>query len=184
MNVLDALGITGTKFCLDPTLLLSREEWEQYALIPKVKEPFVLVYQLNHDSEFDTYAERFAKLKGLKLYRICTRYDQARLPGKPIIIPEVRELLGWFIKAEYIITNSFHATAFSINLNKEFISIYPDQYTSRISDTLDLFGLESRHPSDYTQLEVADSKIDYKRVNEILELERSKSLDVIKELMQ
>lgn len=179
MNVLKDIGIENTQFCLDPTLLLSCADWMQYAVFPKFKDPYVLVYQLNHDPEFDAFAETFTKQKGLKLYRICTRYDQVRLPGKPIVLPEVRELLGWFIKAEYIITNSFHATAFSINLNKQFISIYPDQYTSRISDVLTLFGLESRHPSSYDQFNIADQPIVYEIVNEILERERENSLQVI-----
>ena len=115
VGVVKGMGIANVQFCLDPTLLLPRQKWLEHAIDIKVPEKYILVYQLNRDEKFDRYAVEVAKRKKLPLLRVCTRYDQQRLPGKAIIIPEIQQLLTLFNKAELVITNSFHATAFCIN---------------------------------------------------------------------
>ena len=47
--------------------------------------------------------------------------------------------------ADYVITDSFHATAFSLNLNTTPICIYPDRFSGRIEDLLKLTNLERLH---------------------------------------
>lgn len=133
-KIIKDMGIHNCGLCLDPTLLLTRDEWIEHAKPFPVKEEYVLIYQLSHDEEFDKFAIEFAKKKKLKLIRICTRYDQKRLSGKGIVIPEVQEFLSLLLNAKYVLTNSFHATAFCINFNVQFISIYPNEYASRIRD--------------------------------------------------
>lgn len=184
LNIIRDMGLTNVGFCLDPTLLISKEEWLEHAKYPPMRKKYILVYQLNHDKEFDDYAVRLAKRKGLELYRVCTRYDQCRFSGKPIFIPKVQELLGLINNAEFIITNSFHATIFCINLNKEFISIYPNEYSSRISDILDVFSLQDRHLTNYNQYEIIDSKIDYKKVNLKLCEYRLQSINLIRNMIE
>ena len=147
------------------------------------RKKYVLIYQLNHNTEFDRYAVEFAKRKNLELVRFCTRFDQKRLPGKSVIIPEVEEFPGLIANAEYVITDSFHATAFSINLNTKFISIYPKDYSSRLNDILILTGLESRHLKSYEDFEIADKEIDFSSVNKIIIREREKSLNTIRYML-
>lgn len=183
VDIVKGMGISNVKFCLDPTLLLSKEKWLNHAMGIKVPEKYILVYQLNHDGKFDDYAVEVAKRKKLPLLRVCTRYDQQRLPGKAIIIPEIQQLLTLISKAELVITNSFHATAFCINLNKNFISIYPNEYSCRLGDALAMFGLQRRHLEDYEQYELADEVIDFNPVNEILEQKRKESMAVIKYML-
>lgn len=178
------IGIENSGFCLDPTLLLAKKEWLQHAKPKLVFKKYVLIYQLNHDEQFDKYAVEFAKRKGLELYRVCTRYDQFRLSGKAIVLPEVRELLSLMNGAEYVLTNSFHATAFCINLNKEFVSIYPNEYSSRISDILKLLSLEDRHLSNYRQYDIADVRINFDEVNAKLDRYRIESMDLIKKMIE
>lgn len=184
LNIIKNLGITNSDLCLDPTLLLTKEEWISHMYDRKKLKKYVLIYQLNHDTKFDKYAVEFAKRKGLELYRICTRYDQFRLSGKPIFLPKVNEFLSLINNAEFVLTNSFHATIFCINLNKQFLSIYPDEYSSRISDVLELFSLEKRYLSDYSQYEIYDQNIDYEKVNAKLYKERKKSMELIKYMIE
>ena len=177
-------GVDNVEFCLDPTLLLSRKEWLDHSTPYKKKlSKYILIYQLNHDSKFDEFAVEVAKRLQLPLLRVCTRYDQVRLPGKPIVIPKVQELISLFNEAELVLTNSFHATAFCINLNTKFISINPNEYSCRITDVLQLFGLEDRRVRSYTDYSMIEKKIDYERVNMILDEERKKSLHLIDEMI-
>lgn len=183
LEIIRNMGIYESDFCLDPTLLLTKNEWLNHAMTKKIKDKYVLIYQLNHDEKFDKYAIEFAKRKGLKLYRVCTRYDQIRLSGRPIVLPQVQEFISLINNAEYVLTNSFHATAFCINFNKEFVAIYPNEYSSRINDILNLFSLQDRHLTDYSDYNIADKRIDFKRVNKSLEKNRNNSLRLIKNML-
>ena len=177
-------GFDNVDFCLDPTQLLTREQWIEHAVEYKVlPEKYILIYQLNHDKDFDRFAEEFARRKGLPLYRICTRYDQARLSGKPIFVPQVQEWLSLINGAEIVLTNSFHATAFCINLNTQFVSISPNEYSCRIKDVLELYGLEDRRLKRYDQYDIADRTIDFNKSNRILENNRQKSLELIDKMI-
>lgn len=184
LNIIQNMGIKNCGFCLDPTLLLSKEEWLNHAKPFSVDGNYVLIYQLNRDKKFDDFAVEFAKRKNLKLMRICTRYDQIRLSGKAIVLPEVQELISIFNGAEYVLTNSFHATAFCINLNKEFISINPNEYSSRIGDILKLFGLENRHLMSYEQYDIAEVPTNYVLVNKKLTDSRNDSIELVKKMVK
>ncbi|WP_295090334.1 polysaccharide pyruvyl transferase family protein [Ruminococcus sp.] len=177
------LGLHNVEFCLDPTLLLSRSEWLKHAKRTLRKKKYILVYQLDHDTSFDCYAQEVAHRTGLELVRICTRFDQVRLPGKPVFIPEVCQFISLINQAECVITNSFHATAFCINLNTNFISIYPSEYSSRLHDVLTLFDLQERHLSSWKQFDLIDRPIDFARVNTKLREERKTSIELIKKMI-
>lgn len=90
-------------------------------------------------------------------------------------------MAGVFLNAKYIVTNSFHGTAFAINFNKKFfVDLFSEtpmaSVNSRIENILKLFQLENRLidniKSDYNK------EIDYEAVNRILETER-KSQSII-----
>lgn len=182
LDVLLRMGITNTALCLDPTLLLSREEWIKH--IPEIKKQkkYILIYQLNRNKEFDRYAIELARKKNLKLVRLCTRFDQIRLPGHCILMPKVWEFVSLINEAEYVITDSFHATVFSINLNTDFISVYPNEYSCRINDILILLGLEDRRLQSYDNFNIIDKKIDFNAVNRRLENIRKESMTIIEKM--
>mgnify|MGYP000162868064 CR=1 FL=1 len=97
---------------LDPTLTLTGDEWRSFANNKKKTENYILIYNLNRSKEFDDYARKLSKKTGLKLVRLCNRYDQFYRPGKSIIIPEIID----FIKnLEFYIANkiSFRSSIFS-----------------------------------------------------------------------
>lgn len=178
-------GFNNIDFCLDPTQLQTREQWLKHSLeCRNLPKKYLLLYQLNHNNALDKYAEEFAKRKGLPLYRICTRYDQARLPGKPIFIPQVQEWLSILSNAEIVLTDSFHATAFCINLNTQFVSYFPNEYSCRIGDVLRLYGLETRRLKSFDQFDFADTMIDFAPVNDILFAYRNRSIDLVDEMIK
>jgi len=179
VSILNNMGIKDVSFTLDPTLFLTKEQWKKHMKKSKPDEPYILVYQLNKDKNFDKMAVNFAKSKKMKLVRLCLRYDQIILPGRKKFIPEIREFLSLINNAEYVITDSFHATAFSINFNKQFFSVLPQKYNCRLKEFLDIFDLENRIVSNYLDFESAGT-IDYGQVNKILDDERKKSMEHLK----
>ena len=87
--------------------------------------------------------------------------------------------------ADYVITDSFHATAFSINLNVTPICIYPHEFGGRIASILKLTGLESQHLTSYSDFSYVDApKLDFTAVNAILDKERAKGWEFLKQAIR
>ena len=93
-----------------------------------------------------------------------------------------KEFLGIFKNAQYIVTNSFHGTAFAINFNKEFfVEPLSEAFgtNSRLTNILDLFGLKERLIFS-EDVSMYDKTIDYDNVNKVLNEERKHSLEFIR----
>ncbi len=160
---------------IDPTLILTADEWRKFEPESKIDKDYILVYNLNRNSEFDRYAVKLAKKTGLKLVRFCTRYDQFYRPGKSIFIPEVVEFIELIDHAKYVLTDSFHATAFSMNMNTQPICVYPPEFSSRIESFLNLTDSLHRHIKNYDDFDVVNRPVDFEKVNAILDCERKKA---------
>lgn len=173
IDILNNLGLEGIHL-LDPTLALSPDEWKPITSKSLFDEKYILIYQLNKSKDFDLYVKKFAKVKGIPLVRIAFFPEQVLQPGKMIYIPSVEDFLSLFYYAEFVITDSFHGTAFSINFNKEFAVIYPPRYSTRLLSILQLTGLENRIVTDHNDFSCLNKKIDYQKVNTILKEERNK----------
>jgi hypothetical protein len=173
VDILHDLGLEG-EHILDPTLNMTQEFWTQYTPKRMVQEPYLLIYQLYSSKEFDEYALKVAKHKGLKVVRLCTLYHQLIRPGKGILAPNVEDFLSLVKYADLVMTDSFHATAFSINLNKNFISIIP-KFGGRIYSLLDLVGLTNHAVTNLDDVTVADDIIDFEHVNKVLDKMRTKA---------
>ncbi len=168
---------------VDPTIVMPAEFWRRLAPKNRIKEDYILIYNLNRSKEFDQYAEELSKRTGLKLYRFCTRFDQIFRSGKSLIMPEIFDFITLVDNAKIVLTDSFHATAFSINLNTEPICIYPNNYSGRLSEFLELVDASQRHAKDYNDFEVINRHVDFNKVNEILENERKKVDDFLTKII-
>jgi len=175
IKILDALGITQGTVVLDPTLQLEREQWEKVIKKKDVESDYVLLIQLNRNRNFDQFAVDYAKRRNKRLLRLCLRFDQAILPGEHIIIPDVEDYIHYIKCADSVLTDSFHAVSFSLNFNKEFYCILPPKYSTRLESILDITGLQNRIVNDYVIKDEQSVKIDYARVNCIIQKEREKS---------
>lgn len=169
---------------LDPTLLLTAEEWRMLSAKNK-NGKYILIYQLHNDPNLGEYAKKVAKKKKLPLVRLSTHLHQIVRPGLFIWNPNIAEFLSYIDCAECLITDSFHGTAFAINLNTQFVEVLPNNSTgTRNQSILKLTGLENRILQDLDNIELADKKIEYDSVNKIIETEREKSINILKILMK
>ena len=87
----------------------------------------------------------------------------------------VDDFLYLFANADFVVVSSFHGTAFSLNFNKEFITVSSGAFNSRVFSLLSLVELTERYTTDKILSSNELSSIDYKRVNSILDFERKKS---------
>ena len=159
---------------LDPTLLLNKKQWMEIASPTKYsKGKYVLVYMLVNSKSLMDFALKLGKEKNLPV--VCIGNGRAQVTYASDIGP--REFVKLFDKAEYVVTNSFHGTAFSINFNKNFfveLHNMKNSRNSRMEEVLNLFGLSGRLIINGECAE-KDTAVDYSHVNAVLEQERAKS---------
>lgn len=176
-ELLEGIGIEA-KQVLDPTLWIDYAEWSKEASERKVKEPYLLFYKLKADAFIDRVAEVIASKHGLKIVKVCfSNVGQSHGQNvENIVLPKIEEFISLFMYADYIVTNSFHGTCFSINFNKPFISVARERFNSRIESILEMLDLKDRivfSESELQGLAHNNTIIDYNHVNEILENERN-----------
>jgi hypothetical protein len=174
VRILKEMGLSSVQI-LDPTLVLESSEWKKLMAGRTIRRRYLLIYQLNKNYEFDHYAQQLARNTGLKLIRLSYDYHHILKTGHLVCCPTVEKWLSLFYYADYILTDSFHGTAFSINFNKQFSVFYPPKFCGRLKSILELTGLENRVVTDINNFSQYNKKIDYKPVNKILAYERQKA---------
>ena len=129
--------------CMDPTLLLDREDYDNVISEKSEKEPYIFVYGLQTTNEIIDAVETISKELGVRVingspHRIkLSGVEQARDYG-----PD--EFLSYIKNADFIITNSFHGTAFSIIYKKQFVTVAHTTRGKRMKNILEKLGLSSR----------------------------------------
>lgn len=174
---------------LDPTLLLDNKEWLEVANFDMCPiEKYVLVYIVTIkpcDYVLDV-AELIAKEKGLKIIRINRdAYPEHSGRGvEEIMTAGPSEFVGLFANAEFVVTNSFHGTVFSINFSKPFYSVIRKHHStnSRLTSILQKLNLENRIlPIGSPMPQV--SEIDYTIPSKRLAEERKHSIEYIQKAL-
>ncbi|MBQ3164449.1 MAG: polysaccharide pyruvyl transferase family protein [Lachnospiraceae bacterium] len=168
--------------CLDPTLLLEKIDWNEISQYEETKK-FVLVYSVNLPRKVIEIGRKLALEKGLKLIVVTleNKYSPMKNEENQSFCTPQR-LLGYFENAEYVVTNSFHGTVFSIINQREFITIKNDKTgldNSRLETLLESLGLESRLVDDYR----FNDKIDYDKVANNLRVLKEKSLEYLERIV-
>ena len=142
VGAVSELVSTPVEVVLDPTLLLTREDYEEIKVKSRIKEKYILVYMIEKNDQLITFANRISIALGLPLiYRRPVPRVKNELP--PFYTADAGEFIGLIEAAEYVITNSFHGTVFSTIYEKPFVSMLHSDTGSRTADLLKELGLVS-----------------------------------------
>lgn len=149
----------------DPTLLLTREDWEPY-MAPKADNGYIFVYTVFNSDSLWKFAEDLSCKTGLPiktvsystLHKHNATYDYTAGPA---------QWLRYMADAAYVVTNSFHGVAFSVNFEKQFFYELPPAKSgvgSRLSHITAHYGLSNRalHTANLGE------KIDFSAARELL----------------
>ena len=118
VEMLERAGLSA-RVDLDPTLLLTDGEWRPFSVKPEVNEPYILVYTVNGAVHLLEFARELSARTGYRILYLNNQYKTNRdLTRIRYAAPE--EFVGWFSNAEYVLTNSFHGTVFSILFHRKF----------------------------------------------------------------
>lgn len=172
---------------LDPVLM--------YDFMPKVekkctKKDFIIVYAYRAritDEEAKEIVE-FAHSQGKKLISVSGEMDfcDEHFHGNPF------EGLDLYRNADYVITDTFHGTIFSVINRKKFVTLIRKSKGSsygnqeKLQDLLNRLGLESRSFSHGDEI-LSDkllAEIDYDKVFEVIDKERKHTMEYLREQLK
>ena len=174
---------------LDPTLILNNKEWLEVAnfdMCPKEKYILVYIVTIKPCNYVLKVARHIAKQRNLKIVRICRDAypEHSGNDVQEILTAGPSDFIGLFANAEFVVTNSFHGTVFSINFSKSFYSVIKGQHStnSRLTSILKKLNLENRILTVGAPLpDVSD--IDYTIPSERLEIERLHSIGYLQKAL-
>lgn len=167
--IVESLIEKKSKVCVDPVFLFKKKQWRQYITMEKPKEEYIVVYCINK-SECYEVAQELSEKTGLKVVGLQVPMSN-RSKCMRIQTESPEDFLGWLYYAKYVITDSFHGTAFSVIFNKQFLVCTggsTKERSSRQENLLNMLGLSSRMSFTDKTLSIMDT-IDYTKVNDILE---------------
>lgn len=173
----------------DPTLLLTRKDWQQISrntkFSGKYKDKYILCYFLGNNKVHRDIAEKLASSLNFKI--ISLSRDKNNINSQTIIESDAgpSEFISYINNAKLVITDSYHGLCFSINFNKEFYVVKrfadndPLNQNSRILSLLQRLGLQSRLIEKVPE---SFEKINYQIVENRLNEFRSLSIEYLNSL--
>ena len=169
---------------LDPTFLLNKIEWEEVCNDKKIKEKYILLYVLHEESLYKV-AEKISQFTKLKVYVLNESYKK-RIKAKYIRNAGPDEFINLIKNAEYVVTDSFHGTAFSIIFRKNLKVVLKNKnkhLNDRLISILNLFQLNDCIVNVDSEENVLLNKTDYSKSEKIINEEIKKSKQIINKIV-
>lgn len=161
---------------MDPVFLLTKEEWGRLAAVKDRQKKYILVYHLKgRQTKVNSYADYLAKQTGLPIIDVQGWVKKYPKNVHPRYWDSPNDFLGWIQNAEYVVTDSFHCTAFSVIFQKKFWAVTEsarEENATRVGNLLNKLHLLNRLiPTEYSKWnyaeEVAYSDVETELKNEI-----------------
>ena len=169
---------------LDPTLLLTAEQWSAMAVPPDRSGGYILCYCISKPGALAPYIQRLAEETGLPVVQLCGIRQKVHPKAACVLDAGPSEFLGLFQNASYVCTNSFHGTVFSVQFQKPFFTaVAPSELaapeSSRTFSILSRLGLTERIIGTGATAGL-DATIDWADVDRRLRAARQSSLDYLR----
>lgn len=152
---------------IDPTFLLDQLDWSKIANNIKINQEYILIYYLDNLPLILECAKLLKAQTGWQIIMMSNKIS--RHPGVDKNIPFCgpREFLGLIKNANYILTDSFHGTAFSINFRKDFASILKKDNPYRAMSLLEKAGIKDRLINNIRDFNKLSIKTDYSNIQNL-----------------
>ena len=168
---LSALTNRPIQVALDPTLLLDRSVYIKM-MPPVAASGYLFVYMLEQSDPLVTYAENLARQTGKKIIYFSAKQERRYRDAVNAYGVPPERFLRYLHDADCVITNSFHATVFSVLFEKRFCAFRTEKSASRVEDLLSSLGLSGRLFAPGFDM---NETICYSKVNERLNRLRTES---------
>lgn len=179
-NLIESVVEKPVQVVCDPVFLLSREKWIKSMQLKAPIGKYILCYFLGDNPEYQETAKKLQEILNIKVKVIPTNIFGYSLGFETQKTVGPKDWLNLLYGAEFVLTDSFHATAFSIIFNKSFYVLkrFSDtsskSQNSRIYHLLNMIGLEDRIWQDSTNVNYIENDT-WKIVDEKMRTERETS---------
>ncbi len=194
-EIVDSLSHKKAQVVADPTLLLSRDEWEKEIEDSKVNEtePYIFCYFLGTNQDARKAVNELKDKTGLKI--ITIRHMDEYVPEDENFGDEApynvgpNDFVKYISKATFVCTDSFHCTAFSIQFHRDFMTFYrfasnnKTGRNSRIDSLFNTLQINKNHIYN-GNIDLINTPINWSVVDKNLTALRSQSLDFLRNALK
>ncbi len=175
-------GIDQAVHVLDPIFLHNKDYYIDPQYVNQYGK-YVLVYVVHSDAFMDSVVRKIAGVLDLKIVLVGGFIQKM---SHDFYLRDIgpKEFVNLIYNAEFIVANSFHATAFSILFNKQFVLVKPKASPLRLSDMLQTVGINNRIISEEIDVDSALIPIDYTPINLELNKLQEKSKQYLANCLQ
>lgn len=147
LKILQSMNIERGIHVCDPVFLLPRKRWSEMASVIHM-EKYVLVYDFEKNKKIEQITTKISKHQNVKIYSISPVHlsyaDKEFKNAGPL------DFLSLIKNAEYVVSNSFHATAFALIFEKNFCVVNrSEKINERLQSLLDELEIGKRLVSSY-----------------------------------
>ena len=157
--ILEELGFSNVDVVCDPVFLLSKDEWKTIARQTKSynlkKYSYILLYDFIGDEQVEEFCKQLSKETGMQIVSV-NDFELRHYADININDAGPLDFVSLIDNAAYVVANSFHATAFSVILEKDFytFSLKTQRNSSRMSDFMSIVGLQNRFHATQRQPDI------------------------------
>ena len=184
-----AIGKTKCITVLDPTMLIDKCRWDDLSGERIINEPYVFAYILKGTKQQRLCVEEFSRMFNLKIVTIpfleseYTEWYDLRFGDIKYWAATPDEFINLVKNAEFVFTDSFHSCVYSCLYHVPFF-VFPKighAQNTRLENLQQMLQIESRNIQDFDDiLRVKDKRIDWEKVDSIIEAKRVVSMEYLR----
>ena len=152
-------------------------------LIETNKEKYILVYSYDFrfsDAKIIEQLRQFAKEKHCMIYSVGFYQDWC----DKNIVTDPLTLLSYFKNAEYVVTDTFHGSIFSVRCHKKFVTVIRESNKQKLGDLLTRLNMSDRIITDQQNLtEKLETEINYNDFELLRKYERERTENYLKKCL-
>ncbi|WP_194767566.1 polysaccharide pyruvyl transferase family protein [Tamlana sp. I1] len=139
-KILEDLGVSNVHQVLDPVFLLNPSDWKLLENKKIVEQDYIFIYDFDSNPLIKTMALNLKQKYG---WKIITVNELINYADKNYFLNGPDVFLSLMKNAKFVIANSFHAVAFSIIFQKDFVVFNRmEKINTRMRDMLQSLNLE------------------------------------------
>lgn len=182
-KILEKNKLNNIDVVVDPTFLMTKDEWINKLDLKKEKDKYILVYMIDNARTNMKKIRELAKREKLEIIYINNNFfNELGINNNRTASPV--QFLNYLYNSKYVVTGSFHAICLSIIFNKNFYYILNKKIdrNSRITDLIQKLNIKDNDITDSVHINLCN--IDYNIVNELIKKEIEKSKKIIENMIK
>lgn len=175
-------GLENTKYVLDPVFLHDQAYYKNLESKKNYSSGYILAYVIHKDKFISQVIDEFARIMKKPVIQVggfAKKCNSSKFPRSA----GPAEFLELMDHADFVITSSFHGTAFAHIYNKQFAVVMPHGNTLRLENILETAGTENRVVTSLEDIERMMKPIDYQIINRRIYNKRNDSIGYLKMML-